>query len=154
MSGDRRPMPAIVAWMLACVLSSLSGCGPAGPDVQMIKGLVTLDGEPVDGATVIFRPEAEGLMAAGKTDAAGTFAVNASEGQKYGRGTTIGRYIVMVSKLSPFEIDPVTGEPTDVTAAEPKQLMPLIYTTAKNSPLRANVIAGFNEFRFELRSEP
>ena len=154
MAGNLRDTRALGAWMLPLLLASLSGCGPAGPDVQMIKGLVTLDGEPVDGATVIFVPEAEGLMAAGKTDAAGTFAVNASQGQKYGRGTIVGDYIVTVSKLSLFVLDPVTGEPTDIPAADPKQLLPETYTTALDSPLRATVVKGRNEFHFDLQPEP
>jgi len=135
-------------------LAVLAGCGPPGPDVQMITGVVTLDGQKVSGAKVIFVPEAEGLMAAGKTDADGVFTLNASRGKKFGRGTTVGNYIVTVSKLTPYKIDRVTGEPTDVLLPEPKQLMPRVYTTISDSPLRASVSKGLNEFRFELSSRP
>jgi len=56
--------------------------------------------------------------------------------------------------LTPYKIDRVTGEPTDVLLPEPKQLMPRVYTTVSDSPLRASVSKGLSEFRFELSSRP
>lgn len=149
MVGELPRLPT--AWLVGVFLAVSLGCGPAGPDVQMIRGTVTLDGEPVEDATVIFVPERAGLMAAGKTDASGAFCLNASQGAKFGRGTTEGDYIVTVSKLMSFKLDPATGEPTDTPLAEPQQVLPRVYTTAQKSPLRATVVKGLNEFAFDLQ---
>lgn len=151
MSSESRRRPT--GWLVGVFLAVSLGCGPAGPDVQMIRGTVTLDGEPVEAATVIFAPERAGLMAAGKTDATGAFSLNASQGAKFGRGTTEGDYIVTVSKLTSFKLDPATGDPTDIPLANPKQLMPRVYTTATESPLRATVVKGVNEFEFDLKKK-
>jgi hypothetical protein len=119
----------------------------------MIKGVVTLNGKPAEEVTVIFTPDGDGLMAAGKTDAAGAFSLNASLGKKWGGGTTVGEYVVTVSKLTAYKTDPATGEPTATLLPEPQQLMPHVYTTVNESPLRASVTKGINEFQFELSSK-
>lgn len=156
MAGELRIAVGRHGWLLMAFLLGfigLVGCGSAGPDVQMISGVVTLDGRPVNGATVIFVPEADGLMAAGRTNAEGLFVLNASVGKKFGRGTTEGDYIVTLSKLTNVKIDPITGEPTDIQLAEPQELIPRIYTTAADSPLRATVIKGLNEYQFNLKKQ-
>lgn len=153
MFGDFRAVVICRVGILAICLMKASGCGPAGPDVQMIKGVVTLDGKPVTAATVVFVPEGVGLMAAGKTDEAGAFVLNASDGKKFGRGTTEGDYIVTLSKLTNVKIDPITGEPTDIQLSEPQELIPRTYTTAADSPLRATVVKGLNEYQFNLKKQ-
>jgi hypothetical protein len=153
MTGNSRRLPRIRAGLLIVCIALHAGCGPAGPDVQMIKGVLALDGKPAEGVTVIFTPDGEGLMAAGKTDAAGAFSLNASLGRKFGGGTTVGEYIVTVSKLTAYKIDPSTGEPTDTLLPEPRQLMPRAYTSVYDSPLRASVTEGVNEFQFDLSSK-
>ena len=154
MTGSLKGGDAVTAWVFIAVTILSAGCGRAGPDVQMIRGVLTLDGAPVEGVAVVFTPEDQGLMAAGKTDADGAFVLNASLGARFGEGTTVGKYIVTVSKLTPYKIDRVTGEPTKILLPEPKQLMPRVYTTISDSPLRASVSKGLNEFRFELSSRP
>lgn len=153
MTGSLKGGHAATAWVFIAVTILSAGCGRAGPDVQMIKGVLTLDGAPAEGVAVVFTPEGQGLMAAGKTDADGAFVLNASLGNKFGEGTTTGNYIVTVSKLTPYKIDRVTGEPTSILLPEPKQLMPRIYTTVNDSPLRASVTKGVNEFQFDLSSK-
>jgi hypothetical protein len=83
-------------WLIAAALV-MAGCGPAGPDVQFVEGVVTLDGKPLDGASVAFVPiDKSGISAAGKTDADGRFRLNATQGKKYGKGTVVGDYVVTV----------------------------------------------------------
>lgn len=153
MTDDYRMHVACLVGLLAVCLVNALGCGPAGPVVHMIKGVVTLDGEPVSGASVVFVPEGDGLMAAGKTGADGVFALNASDGKKFGRGTTIGDYIVTISKLTNVKLDSITGEPTDIQLSEPQELIPRTYTTAADSPLRATVVKGLNEYQFNLNKQ-
>lgn len=122
----------------------VAGCGPAGPDVQFVEGVVTLDGKPLDGATVTFLPvDKTGISAAGKTDAAGRFRLNATQGKKYGKGTVVGDYVVTVTKLFWRE-----------QAVEPDHITPLIYEDSKKSPLKATIAKGRNTFEFGLTSKP
>jgi hypothetical protein len=51
----------------------ISGCG-TGDEMARVKGTVTLNGQPLDGATVEFRPVAtEGAPSSGQTDADGHY---------------------------------------------------------------------------------
>jgi len=57
--------------ILLCLLSA--GCGSDG-DLARVKGKVTLDGQPLEDATVEFQPTAEGgAPSSGKTDAKGRY---------------------------------------------------------------------------------
>jgi hypothetical protein len=129
-------------WLIAAALV-VAGCGPAGPDVQFVEGVVTLDGKPLDGATVTFAAvDKTGMPAAGKTDAEGRFRLNATQGKKYGKGTVVGDYVVTVTKLVWRE-----------KAVEPDHITPLVYENSKDSPLRATVVKGRNTFEFALTSK-
>jgi hypothetical protein len=87
-----------------CLLTLLSGCGPGGPPVQYVEGIVTLDGVPVEGANVNFGPKQASeesnaaLVAGGITDAQGKYTISAVSGGKIGGGTTVGEYVVSVVK--------------------------------------------------------
>ena len=93
--------PIMMRRTLCLIAAALvvAGCGPKGPDVQFVEGVVTLDGKPLDGAAVAFVPvDKAGISAAGKTDADGRFRLNATQGKKYGKGTVVGEYVVTVTK--------------------------------------------------------
>ena len=136
-------MPRRTLWLIVLVLV-IAGCGPAGPDVQYVEGVVTLDGKPLDSATVTFVPvDKAGMSAAGKTDAEGHFRLNATQGKKYGKGTVVGDYVVTVTKLFWRE-----------KAVEPDHITPLVYENSKDSPLRATIVKGRNTFEFALTSTP
>ena len=57
-------------------VSSLSGCGGSSdqPELGRVSGVVTLDGKPVVGVNVVFKPDV-GRAAAGNTDAEGKFTL-------------------------------------------------------------------------------
>jgi len=62
------PWPCWVGYV--CVVP-LAGCGgkPAGyPDTAPVNGTITLDGAPLEGASVSFSP-VDGRSSSGKTDA-------------------------------------------------------------------------------------
>jgi len=69
----------------------LAGCGPS---VTPVTGTVTLDGAPVDGATVSFALDGGTQVYVGFTDASGNFSL--SQGEKL--GALPGNYKVMVVK--------------------------------------------------------
>ena len=49
----------------------------SGPAVEYVQGVVTLDGAPLEGATVFFSPKGSaGKGAAGKTQSDGSFTLN------------------------------------------------------------------------------
>ena len=150
-----------MALSIACTLAFACGCGPRGPAVEMVEGVVLLDGRPVEGATVFFSPasdpsdEASGLPAAGRTGPDGGFRLNAGGGATPGAGTKVGEYIVTVTKQ---ESDPVPPPDLDKPPALPpeievRDLLPVRYKLGATTPLRATVKQGKNVYRFELDSK-
>lgn len=147
--------------LTTCVVMTLaSGCGRS-PRVEMVEGIVALDGQPVQGATVFFSPVAPasegaaGLPAAGRTAADGSFRLNAGGGAKPGTGTKVGDYVVTVIKQ---ESDSLPSPDLNAPPVVPKEirvrdLLPTIYKLAATSPLRATVKPGKNTYRFELDSK-
>jgi len=148
--------------LVVCVaLVAICGCGPRGPAVEMVHGIVLLDGSPVEGATVFFSPQPEdgksptGLPAAGRTGTDGTFTLNATGGARSGAGTGIGEYVVTVVKQ---EGDPPpVSKPGQPPLPPPmgmkiRDVLPVRYKNGSTSPLRATVVRGTNSFRFELSS--
>lgn len=98
-------MPRLVFTVaLACFLPVLAGCG--GPKLVPVTGAVTLDGKPVDGATVTFVSEDGKNSFSGSTDASGKYSLQ--EGEKV--GALPGSYKVIVvknpHKASSEAIDP------------------------------------------------
>jgi hypothetical protein len=151
---------------LCLLLGVLSGCGPRGPAVEMVEGVVLLDGEPVEGATIFFSPlqadgkGSAGLPAVGQTGNGGAFRLSAvggaGKGARPGAGTKVGEYVVTVVKQ---ESDPAAAaNPNpDAPPAPPgefkiRDLLPVIYKLGATSPLRATVKQGKNSYRFELDS--
>ena len=75
------------------------GCGQSGIPVEYVRGVVTLDGTPLEGATVIFSPKAsEGMVAAGRTESDGSFTLNA-QGAKPGAGQRLETITSRLVKL-------------------------------------------------------
>ena len=147
---------ALVA--VGLVGAAVVGCGRRGPAVEMVEGIVLLDGQPVEGATVLFSPEsggpAGGLPAAGRTGADGAFRLNAAGGAKFGAGTKIGDSVVTVTKQ---DHDPVPPPDPDKPPSGPPNVkvwdvLPVVYKHAITTPLRATVKKGKNTYRFELDS--
>jgi len=125
----------------------LLGC-QRGPAVVFVEGTLRLDGNLLDGASVAFSPaeSSSGAAAAGFTDAKGRFVLSA-RGARLGAGTTVGDYVVIVSKT--------VIPPDEETKASPKVELatPEVYRLKETSPLRATVVRGKNRFEFDLKSE-
>lgn len=123
----------------------------------MVEGFVLLDGQPVEGATVLFSPDAggpPGLPAAGRTDAKGGFRLNAAGGARPGSGTKIGDYIVTVTKMDhdPVPAPDPNGPPAPPPNVKVWDVLPTVYKNATTTPLRATVKKGRNTCRLELDS--
>lgn len=129
---------------MTCVLSTLfiyilcTGCSGGGeklPELATVKGVVTLDGKPLENVSVVFRPEAEGGSSRGTTDAEGNFSL------MYNRdaaGAILGKHSVRFKIL---DADTDSG------------MIPNKYSGEKAS-LSAEVTKdGPNEFAFALSSK-
>jgi hypothetical protein len=139
----------------------LSGCG-RGPLVK-VQGTVTLDGKPLEGATVSFVPEeGAGPPASGLTGSDGVFRLTT---RTSGDGAQPGQYKVTISKSSAVVETPPPADPkamadamkdfqakhakgvtTTKTAGVPPQ-----YADVKKTPLKCQVPPD-GPVQFELRS--
>lgn len=82
-----------VCWTAIAVLSA--GCQD-GPKLVEVEGVVTLDGEPLEGATVMFQPT-EGRPSAGTTDIEGHYALTYTSEK---RGALVGEHAVSITTVT------------------------------------------------------
>ena len=93
---------SIILTALLLLGSSLLGCS-SGLRTEFVEGIVTLDGEPIEGASVTFIPSSAGTarIAIGTTDERGRYTLTTAEGGNPGKGATAGDYKVTVAKRTP-----------------------------------------------------
>jgi hypothetical protein len=87
------------------VLGLLSGCGGGG---SKVNGVVTLDGTPVAGATVVFTSEDGAVTASGMTDDQGKFALSCAGKPEVPHGSF--KVTVTKSKIVEGESPALAGE--------------------------------------------
>lgn len=149
---------SIFCVVLSCLISF--GCKTgASFRVEAVEGVVTLDGKPVEGATLTFVPSdsSMGKAAYARTDAQGRYKLTATGGGQSGAGTMTGRYDVAIT------LDVPSREPTAKELENQERgivpnipmisVVPKKYNDAKTSELSAEVVKGKNRFDFELKSE-
>lgn len=126
-----------------------AGCSGRPKNVaRSVTGKVTLGGEPLVGATVIFTPTAEGSASFGTTDATGTYKlIWAQQRGKPIEGAQIGEHTVKISTFQEADSDSV---PPVVGAAEK---VPFKYRQEGGYP-PATVIKGSNVIDFALEPGP
>jgi hypothetical protein len=132
---------SIVALVCLTSVTWLTGCG-GNPNLADVRGVVTLDGQPLPDAFITFTPEDSGpdslgTACFGKTSTDGTYRMCFTDDEF---GASIGRNQVSIE----------TG---DVTSDGPgiKEVVPNVYN--KNSTLIADVKSGKNTFDFDLKSD-
>jgi ABC-type transport system substrate-binding protein len=143
---------SVVILLVSCIIP-FAGCSgtKAGPATVEVTGTVTLNGSPVEQASVLFSPEIgsnDGRLASqAKTDPQGRFQLTTHiGGGKFKSGIVPGKYVVTITKPDPA--------PAKNTFAAPKNLLPSKYADAKSSPFKAEVAAGQkNDFPFDLKNE-
>ncbi len=127
----------------ACV--ALGGCG--GVYDSTVKGVVTLDGNPVVAGAVAFIPSGGGSLAYARTDQSGRYKV--FTGNEVGMPS--GQYgVTVVAREAPKETHSKLGGPPPPG----KRITPPWYGSSKSSPLNYNVEPGSNVISLELTSEP
>jgi hypothetical protein len=154
----------------ALLFCSFAGCfGNRGIPVQFVEGIVTLDGQPLEAANVMFVPkDAEASQddnegkklgtypepASGRTDAQGKYILTSMHG-KGGKGVLVGEYVITVTKTenyTPPGSPPKT--PDDPAPPLSRIITPKVYSNRLQTPLTAIVVKGNNKFDFDLKSKP
>lgn len=144
------PLTIVIAALSVVALAGCNGT-KGGPATVEATGTVTLNGTPVDGASVLFTPDTGSddarLASQATTDSEGRFKLTTHvAGGKFKSGVAPGKYVVAISKL-----DTAAAKNT---FSPPKNLLPSKYADAKSSRLKAEVATEqLNDFTFPLKTE-
>jgi hypothetical protein len=116
----------------------LAGCGgPAHPDVGRVSGVVTLDGQPLPDATVMFQPTS-GRASVATTDKTGKYSLVYLDGVP---GALLGAHKVIIRTEIPGE----DGQPPIAKEKLPKKYHDQTELTAEVKPQPSTI-------NFELQS--
>ncbi|KLU07276.1 hypothetical protein RISK_000354 [Rhodopirellula islandica] len=80
------------SFLLFGLLSVLSGCGPSGPEIAEVSGVVTMGGNPVPDASITFYP-VSGRQSFGKSDQDGRYTLEYAQDQP---GAVTGQHRVKI----------------------------------------------------------
>lgn len=144
----------VITTILSLVAASSLGCSTEEPTLIPgrnptipVHGTITLDGTPIEGATVMFFSEKLMITSYGKTDASGQYHLTTYEP---GDGAPVGRYQVSVKKVKQTIVEP-SDHPSLPPTTKTSQLLPEQYSDYESSQLRAVVAkGGTNAFLFNL----
>lgn len=123
------------------VLSLGCGAGDDLPPLAPVDGRVTLNGQGVEGAQVLFSPM-KGPTSLGTTDANGAFTLTVSGGKQ--PGAVVGTHTVKVAM--PMQVDPKAPTGTSPESQGPVYLPPVNYSF----PEGVRVDAGTNNVELSL----
>lgn len=161
----------ICAIVTSLLMIASGGCGRSDrPNTVPVSGKVTLDGVPVEGASVMFRPEGPGRPGTALTDANGIYSLSS-----YGEpndGAVPGIYTVAVIKIggpgasalagaAPPQADPNalstidgTSEANAAKVPETEYFVPRKYTDPATSGLKLTIPdGGGSDINLELSSK-
>lgn len=144
----RKGCGRLVGWLgVVAVALAVVGCGPSGPVLTPVNGVITLEGEPLEGAVVLFQPEEGGKPATGLTDAAGAFTLTTFEP---GDGAQVGVNSVAITKELPStsSANVEEGEITEVELGTPPR-----YASPMLSGLTVDVQKGIEPVTLNLTWE-
>lgn len=154
---------SIPAFLSALALTTVIGCGRDADyygqiDLVDVSGVIKLDGQPVEGAVVIFQDEQSSLEAYALTDASGKYRLR-FDSEKH--GVTPGKKIVMVSTTKKIPgLNTGEGEGGEEDGGEEGEgarkkavdRIPKPYR-GKKSVLRATVTSSNATMNFDLKSD-
>jgi hypothetical protein len=137
MSSRFKITSSCVLVALACFVAILGCKSNSTRNLAEVEGTITLDGEPLFGAEVIFRPT-EGRPSLGKTDSNGKYRLRYSTEKM---GALIGTHTVTISSWE--------DESGDEDSTSPKEKVPAEYNT--HTTLSAEVVSDQKEpINFDL----
>jgi len=130
------------------MLLVFAGCSGRPKNIaRKVSGKITLGGQPLAGALVMFTPVEAGSPSVGRTDSGGNY--NLVWAQTQGRkieGAQIGEHVV---KISTFADSAATATPSRQEVAEK-----VPYKYRVESPPTATVTKGVNVINIELEPGP
>ena len=142
----------LVSLSLAAMVA-FPGCGSGGPTPVPVTGVVTLDDNAVEAATVTFSPQFEGSPAMGTTDKEGKFTLKT---QPLGEGALPGKHLVSVRKVTMSGVqadqDGLSGPPAPGGVQE-QWFTPKKYADAKGWNHTVEVKSGMEPVELKLTSQ-
>jgi hypothetical protein len=138
-------------WAVALLMAIASGVGAAAgcsgrrdesPQLGEVRGVVSLNGQPLARAKVLFVPSKRGRSSSGFTDDTGSYSLDYGLKQP---GAVVGRHIVEIRTGG-------EGRDKDGTFVETPERLPDKYHA--KSQLTATVSPGSNDIDFKLGSQP
>jgi hypothetical protein len=147
------------SFVLILLILVVTGCQKGRSlKVEYVEGIVTLDGEPVQGANILFVPlkKGEGTIeaAGGMSDEQGLYKLSSMNGDPE-KGAVAGEYRVLVEKV---EVRDLTVNGSQRRIGDPDyiqiSLLPKIYGDKEKSPLTATINPGKNNINLELHTKP
>lgn len=126
------------AALLVLVALGVGGCSrdrrPPLPKTFPVTGVVSFDGKPLSGATVMFNPAAgNGHGSIALTDATGRYKLTTF---KPGDGVVPGDYKVAITKI---ELGGSASDSPTAVAPDPKNVLPTKYADDSTSGITATV---------------
>lgn len=154
--------PPHIAWFCLMIAVPWWGGGCGGkqqngnlPETYSVSGVVTWQGQPLDGAILNFQRVDGSRGAVGRTNAQGKYRLTTF---KSNDGVVPGEYHVVIVK---YEIPPATPSQSEdetppaaniakIEETEEKNLLPARYANPRTSGLTATVTEGKNIIDFHL----
>jgi hypothetical protein len=147
--------PACGLMAVACLIAMVAGCGD-GPALVPASGNVTIDGKPLEGASLSFVPLAGNPVSTAGSDVTGPEG-NFRMTYNGRAGLAPGKYKVMISKT--IEVAPKGGKeisPIFAKASFEKQLMGLTKETIPPQKFEREIevpAGGATDFALDFKSE-
>jgi hypothetical protein len=138
--------------LLLLLILVIAGCA-RGPRIVPVSGTITLDGQPVKDAAVMFMLNPDNRIATGITDAAGRYSLSTHPA---GNGAFEGTHTVTVS-LYRDESSPGTNTPEGAVSGSSLVkivwLVPEKYSQPAASGLTATVSRSQSTYDFQLSAQ-
>ena len=137
--------------VVVLIICPTTGCNRS-PNIVPVKGTVLLDGKPLEGAAVLFHPQADERPAVGITDKRGTFHLTT---RSQGDGAHVGLNKVSITKESD---DPQLTDAEEVTDAEEgiqdfTLITPAQYASPELSGLEIDVYPGMDSIILKMTTD-
>lgn len=133
-------------WMLIVILL-IAGCGPSGRSaLGKVTGTVTYNGEPLDGAQIVFHNPA-GRAATGQVVKGSIVGVTTYD--VLNDGAPVGTLVVTIHPTRPREVVELRTPDKNPPKAHMPSL-PRRYSDPLTSKLTADIQSGTNEVWFDL----
>lgn len=150
-----------VATLVSVLLVFIAGClggesGPPLPETVPVKGVISMDGEPLTNAQILFHPvgTTTGPGSHGGSDENGNFELKTGSGTSVVEGAAPGEYKVTVSRMVGPDGNPITRDPEKPPAMQMgRESLPIQYTGVDRTPLKVTIPEGGGEVKLEVKTE-